>query len=73
MTWKILQWPLAFLLVSTAVGLVYYFAPDAEQDWVWITPGAILGTMLWVIVSLASRSTSRTLPITMPRTGQSEV
>src|SRR5687768_1461304 len=32
-TWKILQWPLAFLLVSTAVGLVYYFAPDAEQDW----------------------------------------
>ena len=52
-TWRILQWPLAFFLVSTAVGLVYYFAPDAEQDWVWITPGAILGTLLWVIVSLA--------------------
>jgi membrane protein len=51
-TWKILQWPLAFALVSTAVGLVYYFAPDAEQDWVWITPGAILGTLLWVVVSL---------------------
>lgn len=50
--WKILQWPLAFLMVSTAVGLVYYFAPDAEQDWVWITPGAVLGTFLWVIVSL---------------------
>ena len=40
-TWKILQWPLAFFLVSIAVGLVYYFAPDAEQDWVWITPGAV--------------------------------
>jgi membrane protein len=52
-TWRILQWPLAFFLVSTAVGLVYYFAPDAEQDWVWITPGAIVGTVLWVIVSLA--------------------
>jgi membrane protein len=51
-TWKILQWPLAFLLVSTAVGLVYYYAPDAEQDWVWITPGAVLGTLLWFIVSL---------------------
>ena len=51
-TWKILQWPLAFALVSTAVGLVYYFAPDAEQDWVWITPGAVLGTVLWVVVSL---------------------
>ena len=51
-TWKILQWPLAFFLVATAVGLVYYFAPDAEQDWVWITPGAVAGTLLWVIVSL---------------------
>jgi membrane protein len=52
-TWKILQWPLAFLLASIAVGLIYYFAPDAEQDWVWITPGAVVGTLLWVIVSLA--------------------
>jgi membrane protein len=51
-TWKILQWPLAFFLVSTAVGLVYYFAPDAEQDWTWITPGAVVGTLLWVAASL---------------------
>ena len=51
-TWTILQWPLAFLLVSTAVGLVYYFAPDAEQDWAWITPGAVIGTLLWLVVSL---------------------
>jgi membrane protein len=51
-TWKILQWPAVFLLVSTALGLVYYFAPDAEQDWVWITPGAVLGTTLWFAVSL---------------------
>ncbi|HEX2455635.1 MAG TPA: YihY/virulence factor BrkB family protein [Vicinamibacterales bacterium] len=51
-TWEILRWPLAFLLVSTAVGLVYYFAPDAEQDWVWITPGAVIGTLLWLVVSL---------------------
>jgi membrane protein len=52
-TWKIVQWPLAFLLASTALGLVYYFAPDADQDWVWITPGALLGTCPWVLVSLA--------------------
>jgi uncharacterized BrkB/YihY/UPF0761 family membrane protein len=52
-TWKILQWPLAFFLASTALALVYYFAPDAEQDWVWVTPGAVFGTLLWLIVSLA--------------------
>ena len=51
-TWIILQWPLIFAFVSTAVGLVYYFAPDAEQDWVWITPGAVIATALWLIVSL---------------------
>ena len=51
-TWKILQWPLVFALVASAIALIYYFAPDAEQDWVWITPGSVLATALWVIISL---------------------
>lgn len=51
-TWKIAQWPVVFLLVSTAIALVYYFAPDAEQNWVWITPGSVLATVLWLLVSL---------------------
>jgi len=38
-TWLILQWPLVFALVAIGIGLIYYFGPDAEQDWVWITPG----------------------------------
>lgn len=54
-SWKIAQWPLVFLLVATAIALVYYFAPDAEQDWVWITPGSILATVLWVAISLGFR------------------
>lgn len=52
-TWKILQWPVAFALVTLCVGLVFYFAPDAEQDWEWITPGAVVATLLWMIASLA--------------------
>jgi membrane protein len=50
--WKILQWPLVFLLVSGGIALIYYFAPDAEQDWVWLTPGSILATSLWMLASL---------------------
>ena len=46
------QWPVVFVLVATAVGLIYYFAPDAEQDWVWLTPGSLMATILWVIASL---------------------
>ena len=51
-TWLILQWPLVFVLVATGIGLIYYFAPDADQDWVWITPGAVAATVLWLVVSL---------------------
>lgn len=51
-TWLVVQWPLVFVLVSTAIGLVYYFAPDADQDWAWISPGAVAATLLWVVVSL---------------------
>ena len=51
-TWLVLQWPLVFGLVTTAIGLVYYFAPDAEQDWAWITPGAVAATALWLVISL---------------------
>ncbi len=51
-TWWVLNWPVVFLLVATAMGLVYYFAPDADQDWIWITPGSVLATLLWVVVSL---------------------
>jgi membrane protein len=54
-TWWALQWPVVFALVATAIGLVYYFAPDAEQEWVWITPGSVLATILWIIVSVGFR------------------
>ena len=53
--WKVLQWPVAFALVVTGIGLVYYFAPDAEQEWAWITPGAVIAATLWLIGSLAFR------------------
>lgn len=54
-TWKIVQWPIVFLLVVTAVGLIYRFAPDVEQGWVWLTPGSVLATVLWLIGSLGFR------------------
>ena len=50
--WMILQWPLVFALVAFAIGLLYYYGPDAEQDWAWITPGAVVATVLWLVISL---------------------
>jgi len=51
-TWTIVQWPIVFLLVTLAVALVYYYAPDAVQEWIWITPGSVLATTLWLLISL---------------------
>jgi membrane protein len=55
LTWKIAQWPVVLVLVSVGIALIYYFAPDAEQDWLWITPGSILATVLWLLISLGFR------------------
>ena len=54
-SWKILQWPVALALVVIGMDVIYYFAPDAEQDWEWVTPGAVIATILWLIASLAFR------------------
>lgn len=51
-TWLVLQWPVVFGLVSLGIALVYYYAPDAEQEWIWITPGSVIATFLWLMVSL---------------------
>jgi membrane protein len=50
-TWSIARWPVIFLLIATAIALLYYFAPDAEQSFVWITPGSVLATILWIGIS----------------------
>jgi membrane protein len=53
--WKILQWPIAFLLISEGFAFVYYLAPDVEQRWPWILPGAHFATALWLLISLGFR------------------
>jgi membrane protein len=50
--WLVLQWPLVFALMTTALGLIYHFGPDADQDWSWLTPGTVVATVLWVLISL---------------------
>jgi membrane protein len=50
--WAIAEWPLVFGLMVTALGWIYYFAPDAQRRWAWITPGSIAATLLWILASL---------------------
>jgi membrane protein len=55
MAWRLLRWPVVFALATTGIAMVFYYAPDADQDWIWITPGSILTTVLWVLFSLGFR------------------
>ena len=51
-SWIILQWPIIVALIMTALAAVYYVGPDAQQQWIWVMPGAVAGTLLWLSASL---------------------
>lgn len=54
MIWEIAEWAVAFFFVVLAFALIYW-APDAEQKWEWITPGSLIGVLLWLGTSLLFR------------------
>ena len=45
--WTTLRLPLVLLLNLGAVSILYHFASEAKQRYVWILPGAITATVLW--------------------------
>jgi membrane protein len=50
--WEILQWPVLVVVVLLAFSLMYYFAPNVEQKFKWITPGAAIALMFWLLYTL---------------------
>jgi len=57
MVWQVVQWILALSALSLAFSLIYYFGPDVkEQHWYWITPGSVVGVLLWFLSSLGFRA-----------------
>lgn len=48
------RWPMLAVLIMAAVSIIYRFAPNrAQAKWRWISWGAALSTVLWIIGSLA--------------------
>lgn len=48
-----LRLPVAGLLMMFLWALLYYALPDVEQDFKFITPGSVLGVVVWVVASWA--------------------
>jgi membrane protein len=50
--WGILRWPIAFCAILLFFALVYYLAPNrSRRSWTWITPGSLVGAVLWLALS----------------------
>jgi membrane protein len=51
--WRVVRWPAAVLVTMTIYAIVYYAAPNVEiRHFRWITPGAVVGVLLWILASI---------------------
>jgi membrane protein len=52
MAWDIARWPVAIAVAMAVFGWVYYVTPNVEQrSFRWITPGAVVGVLVWIAAS----------------------
>jgi membrane protein len=52
--WNFARWPGAVLVAMLVFALIYYVIPDVKQrGFHWVTPGAVVGVLLWLLASLA--------------------
>jgi membrane protein len=50
----VLEWPLLIVVVITGLAILYRYAPNRrEPRWRWVSPGAIIATILWLVGSVA--------------------
>jgi membrane protein len=47
-----LRWPVAAAIMLLVVACLYYFLPDVEQRFRFITPGSVVAVLLWILASL---------------------
>jgi membrane protein len=47
--WNLARWPAALLVAMLVFAFIYYVTPDVRQrGFRWITPGAVVGVLLWL-------------------------
>jgi membrane protein len=52
--WNLARWPGAVLVAMLVFALIYYVIPDVRQRaFRWLTPGAAVAVLLWLVVSVA--------------------
>jgi membrane protein len=50
--WSIARWPAALMVAMLVFSFIYFITPDVQQRaWRWVTPGAVVGVLLWLLAS----------------------
>jgi membrane protein len=49
--WSWLRWPVTAFIIMLSAAFAYYFLPDVEQEFRFITPGSVLGTVVWLLAT----------------------
>jgi membrane protein len=49
--WSVLRWPVTALVIMLVLALTYYLLPDVEQEFKFITPGSVVGSILWLLAT----------------------
>jgi membrane protein len=50
--WTYARIPVAVLLLMLAVALIYWLFPNVRQPFKFITPGAVIAVIVWILASL---------------------
>ena len=52
--WNIARWPAAVATAMLVFAFIYYVTPDVKhRSFRWVTPGAVVGVLLWLAASFA--------------------
>ncbi len=52
---RLIGWAVAAALLALIFAVIYFFAPDVKTRWHWLSPGAAIGIVAWLLASLGLR------------------
>jgi membrane protein len=51
-TWGTVRWIVALALMNLLLSVFYFLAPNRRSRWRWTSPGTVVATLMWALVSL---------------------
>lgn len=53
--WSAGSWVIAFIFIAFVLALLYYFGPDVQVSWQWVSPGSLVASLLWLVAIVGFR------------------